>query len=290
MSSSPTSRSAAFANTLPIATAARDVRARARVDGGRRDRARHRRSASSPRTSRSRAARRGRRAARAGRRAARRAGRTPTCRSSWSATSTRARAARPTTRCARPASTTPGRAPTRTTGRAHLLPCRDPLDDPADALRARIDLILTRGEIAATEAFVVGDAPARLPRRAVAVRPRRRRRDARAGLISTLVGDADRARLPLFVESPRRGDPPHRGAGGRAARRRPRATRDRALRRRPRRARPDWLVSLGPTLALAVQRRALEHRQHAARGARRCGASCARAATTSSTCTSRSRP
>ena len=34
-----------------------------------------------------------------------------------------------------------------------------PLDNPADRLRRRIDLILTRGGIAATEAFVVGDAP-----------------------------------------------------------------------------------------------------------------------------------
>ena len=34
-----------------------------------------------------------------------------------------------------------------------------PLDDPEDALRGRIDLVLTRGEIAATEAFVVGDDP-----------------------------------------------------------------------------------------------------------------------------------
>jgi endonuclease/exonuclease/phosphatase family metal-dependent hydrolase len=37
---------------------------------------------------------------------------------------------------------------------------RQPLDDPGDALRGRIDLILTRGAIAATEAFVVGDEPA----------------------------------------------------------------------------------------------------------------------------------
>jgi endonuclease/exonuclease/phosphatase family metal-dependent hydrolase len=39
---------------------------------------------------------------------------------------------------------------------------RERLDDPADTLRARIDLILTRGEIAATEAFLVGHAPADL--------------------------------------------------------------------------------------------------------------------------------
>ncbi len=45
-------------------------------------------------------------------------------------------------------------------GPAGLTCChRQPLDDPADALRGRIDLVLTRGEIAATEAFVVGDAP-----------------------------------------------------------------------------------------------------------------------------------
>jgi endonuclease/exonuclease/phosphatase family metal-dependent hydrolase len=39
---------------------------------------------------------------------------------------------------------------------------RERLDDPADMLHARIDLILTRGEIAATEAFLVGHAPADL--------------------------------------------------------------------------------------------------------------------------------
>ena len=33
-----------------------------------------------------------------------------------------------------------------------------PLDDPADALRSRIDLILTRGDIDVTEAITVGDA------------------------------------------------------------------------------------------------------------------------------------
>jgi endonuclease/exonuclease/phosphatase family metal-dependent hydrolase len=45
-------------------------------------------------------------------------------------------------------------------GPAGLTCCHaHPLDDPADALRGRIDHILTRGEIAATEAFVVGDAP-----------------------------------------------------------------------------------------------------------------------------------
>jgi endonuclease/exonuclease/phosphatase family metal-dependent hydrolase len=45
-------------------------------------------------------------------------------------------------------------------GPAGLTCChRQPLDDPADALRGRIDLILTRGAIVATEAFVVGDAP-----------------------------------------------------------------------------------------------------------------------------------
>jgi endonuclease/exonuclease/phosphatase family metal-dependent hydrolase len=37
---------------------------------------------------------------------------------------------------------------------------RERLDDPADTLRARIDLILTRGAIAATEAFLVGHRPA----------------------------------------------------------------------------------------------------------------------------------
>jgi endonuclease/exonuclease/phosphatase family metal-dependent hydrolase len=36
---------------------------------------------------------------------------------------------------------------------------RELLDDPADALRARIDLILTRGNLVATEAFLVGHAP-----------------------------------------------------------------------------------------------------------------------------------
>jgi endonuclease/exonuclease/phosphatase family metal-dependent hydrolase len=46
-------------------------------------------------------------------------------------------------------------------GPAGLTCCHaHPLDDPADTLTARIDLILTRGPIAATEAFVVGDAPA----------------------------------------------------------------------------------------------------------------------------------
>lgn len=46
-------------------------------------------------------------------------------------------------------------------GPAGLTCChRHPLDDPGDTLRGRIDLILTRGPIAATEAFVVGDAPA----------------------------------------------------------------------------------------------------------------------------------
>jgi endonuclease/exonuclease/phosphatase family metal-dependent hydrolase len=45
-------------------------------------------------------------------------------------------------------------------GPAGLTCCHaHPLDDPADALRGRIDLVLTRGEIAATEAFVVGDRP-----------------------------------------------------------------------------------------------------------------------------------
>ena len=39
---------------------------------------------------------------------------------------------------------------------------RERLDDPADRLRARIDLILTRGAIAATEAFLVGHTPADL--------------------------------------------------------------------------------------------------------------------------------
>jgi endonuclease/exonuclease/phosphatase family metal-dependent hydrolase len=34
---------------------------------------------------------------------------------------------------------------------------RMPLDDPSDGLRTRIDLVLTRGAIAATEAFVIGD-------------------------------------------------------------------------------------------------------------------------------------
>lgn len=34
-----------------------------------------------------------------------------------------------------------------------------PLDDPVAALRARIDLVLTRGEITATDAFVTGAAP-----------------------------------------------------------------------------------------------------------------------------------
>jgi endonuclease/exonuclease/phosphatase family metal-dependent hydrolase len=45
-------------------------------------------------------------------------------------------------------------------GPAGLTCCHaQPLDDPADALRGRIDLVLTRGGIAATEAFVVGDGP-----------------------------------------------------------------------------------------------------------------------------------
>ena len=45
-------------------------------------------------------------------------------------------------------------------GPAGLTCCHaHPLDDPTDALRGRIDLILTRGEIAAAEAFVVGDEP-----------------------------------------------------------------------------------------------------------------------------------
>jgi len=39
---------------------------------------------------------------------------------------------------------------------------RERLDDPTDRLRARIDLVLTRGPIAATEAFLVGHAPAHL--------------------------------------------------------------------------------------------------------------------------------
>ena len=39
---------------------------------------------------------------------------------------------------------------------------RERLDDPTDRLRARIDLVLTRGPIAATEAFLVGQAPADL--------------------------------------------------------------------------------------------------------------------------------
>ena len=39
---------------------------------------------------------------------------------------------------------------------------RERLDDPADMLRARIDLILTRGPIAATEAFLVGHTAADL--------------------------------------------------------------------------------------------------------------------------------
>ncbi len=37
---------------------------------------------------------------------------------------------------------------------------RERLDDPTDRLRARIDLVLTRGPIAATEAFLVGHTPA----------------------------------------------------------------------------------------------------------------------------------
>jgi endonuclease/exonuclease/phosphatase family metal-dependent hydrolase len=45
-------------------------------------------------------------------------------------------------------------------GPAGLTCCHaHPLDDPGDALRGRIDLVLTRGGIAATEAFVVGDQP-----------------------------------------------------------------------------------------------------------------------------------
>ena len=65
---------------------------------------------------------------------------------------------------------------------------RESLDDPGDMLRARIDLILTRGPIAAN-----GGVPGRPHRgrgalRAVALRPRGRRRHTRAGVISTLVG------------------------------------------------------------------------------------------------------
>jgi endonuclease/exonuclease/phosphatase family metal-dependent hydrolase len=37
---------------------------------------------------------------------------------------------------------------------------RPPLDDPGDRLRARIDLVLTRGNVVATEAFRVGAEPA----------------------------------------------------------------------------------------------------------------------------------
>ena len=44
--------------------------------------------------------------------------------------------------------------------RASPAATRERLDDPADTLRARIDLILTRGAIAATEAFLVGAEPA----------------------------------------------------------------------------------------------------------------------------------
>ena len=65
---------------------------------------------------------------------------------------------------------------------------RERLDDPGDTLRTRIDLILTRGAIAATEAFWSATAPCGPALRAVAVRPCGRRRHARAGLISTLVG------------------------------------------------------------------------------------------------------
>jgi endonuclease/exonuclease/phosphatase family metal-dependent hydrolase len=45
-------------------------------------------------------------------------------------------------------------------GPAGLTCChRHPLNDREDALRARIDLVLTRGDITATEAFVVGGEP-----------------------------------------------------------------------------------------------------------------------------------
>jgi endonuclease/exonuclease/phosphatase family metal-dependent hydrolase len=43
-------------------------------------------------------------------------------------------------------------------GAAGLTCCHaEPLDDPDDTLRARIDLILTRGGLVATEAYVVGE-------------------------------------------------------------------------------------------------------------------------------------
>ena len=85
---------------------------------------------------RGRLARRGRPgAARPGRRAARRARPDRAPGRPGSATSTRARAARRTRACARPASTTPGRAPTRTTCPASPAATAQPLDDPADVLQ-----------------------------------------------------------------------------------------------------------------------------------------------------------
>ena len=67
--------------------------------------------------------------------------------------------ARPTPRCGPPASTTPGRASNPDDHAGFTCCHRERLDDPADTLSARIDLILTRGPIAATEAFLVGHSP-----------------------------------------------------------------------------------------------------------------------------------
>ena len=53
-----------------------------------------------------------------------------------------------------------------------------PLTNPVCNPGTRIDLILTRGEVRAVEAEVIGDAPFRRAFPAVAVGPRRRRRQA----------------------------------------------------------------------------------------------------------------